>query len=127
MKPQFEIDAPEPKAVKWFRIYCGVLAFLHVLYIPAGFFISRTLPKYPEVAQSPELMQTLPSLGLTIIVMGIAFGAGFMSTMFLPRKPASYGIALTSLLIATPCCFVIAVPVLLMWLKPEVKAYYKTQ
>lgn len=106
----------------WAKIYTTVMALMNLCLIPVGgamFFID--VP--PD--DTPRWM----FLGQAVLVagMGVVFGIGNLAPWFMQRSKAKWIVYIV--LIAwscTSCCtWPFSIPLLIFWLKPEVKAYFE--
>ncbi len=61
-------------------------------------------------------------LGVMSFPLAMLFGFG----PFLPRKNWAwiYGIVLIAIGLTSPCCMPVSIPLLIFWIKPEIRAYY---
>jgi hypothetical protein len=111
-----------PKAVAWYRFYCGLAAVLNfglVLFGVAmiafsGQWASETVPKDAMIA-----------FGGGIILNCALFG---VLNVWIPkyRGNTAWGLHLVNLCFGIASCVLlpVALPVLVAWSRPEVKAYY---
>ncbi len=114
--------ATEPGVLVWARIYTTLMALMNLCLIPLGasmFFID--VP--PD--DTPRWM--LLSQAMAVIGMGVVFGLGNLAPWFMQRSKAKWIVYIV--LIAwscTSCCtWPFSIPLLIFWLKPEVKAYFE--
>jgi hypothetical protein len=65
-------------------------------------------------------------MGGVFIVFGLAFAIPFAAAPFLPRQNWVWvlGLVLICLGLTSTCCLPVCIPLLILWLKPEMKAYY---
>jgi hypothetical protein len=65
-------------------------------------------------------------MGAVMIVFGVALAAPFAAAPFLPRQSWAwvFGLVLICIGLTSACCLPVCIPLLLQWLKPEMKAYY---
>ena len=67
----------------------------------------------------PDLM------GGIYLAMGIVFTIPFLIALFLPRKPWTWIYHIVMICLGmTGCTLVFSIPLLIFWLKPDVKGYY---
>ena len=115
-------DEP-PKAVTWARLYAGAFTVMYVLCVIGGVAmlavgLSSGSRKAGEAIVQGAVMAVV---GLPLAVLsGIAtVGAGRRSKGMYTLHLVLQGLGCTSC-----CCLPLAVPVLIQWLKPEVKTWY---
>ena len=65
-------------------------------------------------------------MGVVLIILGLAFFAPYAFAPFLPRKSWAwlFGLVLICIGLTSLCCLPVCIPLLLHWLKPEMKAFY---
>lgn len=110
-----------PKAVAWYRFYCGAAASLNFGLVLAGVamiafsgqWATETVPKDAMIAFGGGLI-------LNCVLFGIL-------NVWIPkyRGPSAWGLHLVNLCFGIASCVLapIAVPVLVAWCRPEVKDY----
>lgn len=74
------------------------------------------------VSDVPELLIQ----GFVFAAMGAIFTAAFLASFFLPRRPWAwvYNLVLISVGLTSCCCIPAAIPLLIFWIKPEVKGFF---
>lgn len=110
----------KPPVVGWYKAYLGFLTFLFLLVVAVGvvFFVAPISPDDLD-GMPPELMGGI-YLG-SGIVMSIPCIVGF----FLPRSKGAWIFHLVMICIGlSGCTIFFSVPLLIFWLKPEVKDWY---
>ena len=113
--------APRPAAVTWFLVYCGVLCALYLVLVACGVLV---------LAMGPAKLDMKPVeatvTGVLLTVLGGAFLAVSAAPFFLPARPWVWIYDLVVICIGmTSACFLPAsIPLLIFWMKPEVKAYF---
>lgn len=114
-------DQPQPQVLLWFKVYCGVMAFIYFLFILFGLVFMILGPSDPEVTTAEAIF-----LGIIMSGVGLVFGAAFAVPFFAPKKKWSwiYSIILIALGMTSCCVLPFAIPLLIFWLKPEVKVLY---
>ncbi len=109
-----------PPVYKWFVAYCISMALLYgavALMSPFFFFIEGD----PEMsAEEAKIM------GVVMLLMGIVFFVPYAAAPFLPRQSWVWvlGLVLICIGLTSACCLPACVPMLIFWLKPEMKAFY---
>lgn len=118
-------DSDRPSAVVYYKAFCGFMAFVYVLVAGLGVLLLFL----PTIAPSPTGPQDSEALiaGGMYIVIGLGLTIPYTLGIFLGRRPwvHTYGIIMIGLTMTSCMCIPIALPLLLAWLKPEVKAWYK--
>ena len=114
------LNATTPPVFKWFVAYCIVMALMYLFLAVFGamsFFIE------PDKDMSVE-EATL--MGAVFIVLGLIFFIPYAAAPFLPRTSWVWvlGLVLICLGLTSICCLPACIPLLIQWLKPEMKAFY---
>lgn len=75
----------------------------------------------PEMSEAEQRI-----MGVVFLIMGLVFAAPYGAAPFLPRKSWVwvFGLVLICLGLSSLCCLPVCIPLLISWLKPEVKAFY---
>ncbi len=103
----------KPKVVIWFKIYAGFLSFIYLIPLIISPFLL--------VSNDEELVFT----GILLLILSIPFIVICALPIFLPRKPWVWIYSLIIIgLGMTGCCLPACIPILIFWIKPEVKRYY---
>ena len=103
----------KPKVVIWFKIYAGFLSFIYL--------ITLIISPFLLVSNDEELVFT----GILLLILSIPFIVICALPIFLPRKPWVWIYSLIIIgLGMTGCCLPACIPILIFWIKPEVKRYY---
>ena len=64
-------------------------------------------------------------MGGIYIAMGVLFAIPFLIAFFIPRKPWAWTYHIVMICIGmTGCTIVASIPLLIFWLKPDVKGYF---
>jgi hypothetical protein len=107
--------------VKWFRIYCWVLCVLYLLV---------ALASVPFLVVDPAKLEMSPSgarlMGAALFVMGLGFLAASILPLVLRPRPWlwTYDVVIICLGMTSACFLPACIPLLIFWMKPEVKAYF---
>ena len=122
-----ELPVAAPPVVVWFRVYCGLMAFLYLMNIAGGAVLLVMRDRIARHLQGQTV--DLAVQGALCVVIGIVFVVPFSVSFFLPRKKWVwiYDLVLICLGLANCCCIPACIPLLIFWLKPEVKAYFGMQ
>lgn len=106
-------DDPTPRAVALFRVYAGALASAYV--VSAVLLIVLAVKRADE--GSPATPLVLPLLLMAAL---------HVVALFAPRAPWGWTLASAVLVLGTASCFLpVALPLLIAWQKPLVKAAYR--
>jgi hypothetical protein len=121
-QPGFPAAAPvTPPVVMWFKVYCVAMALLYLLTIGLSAIFFLMDPEDLEMSRIEAMVMgtMLAGLGFVLLLM-------FIAGLVLPRRPWVWvydvvliGLGMTSCL-TLPFC----IPLLIFWLKPEVKVLY---
>jgi hypothetical protein len=65
-------------------------------------------------------------MGVLMLVFGLVFCVPYASVPFLPRKSWVWilGLVLICIGLTSACCLPASIPLLIFWIKPEMKAFY---
>ncbi|MBN2431361.1 MAG: hypothetical protein JXQ27_07790 [Acidobacteria bacterium] len=110
-----------PPVLTWFRVYCGLLAFVYVCSAGLGIFL---LVIRPAEFQAELFLSTL--MGVLYLVMGLVLMAAALVPFFVQPQPWVwiYDLVLIALGM-TSCCFLaFSIPLLIHWIKPETRHYF---
>ena len=112
---------PKPPVMTWFAAYCVLMALLYLFCFVMGIIFLTVQPAQRDM--SPGETQ---AMGIVLVVMGLALAIPFAAGPFLPRKSWAwvFGLVLICLGLTSVCCLPATIPLLIHWIKPEVKAYY---
>jgi len=113
--------AKQPKVVKWFRVYCGILCSIYLIMV----LYSWTLVLAPP-GKMPEAEARF--MGAFLCLTGLVLSAGFAVPFLVsPRRwwLWGYGIGLICLGMTSTCLLPVCVLLLINWIKPETKAYFR--
>ena len=115
-----------PVAVVWYRIYC----IFHAVFNLALFGISAWF-----VLRHSELENTIVS-GNVILIVGLICAplslvlAGTNIVLFRAKKlKNAWAVHMSNIVVGIASCFLapVAIPLLLAWFRPDVRAYFEQQ
>lgn len=114
------LNATTPPVFPWFVAYCIVMALLYLGLAVMGIVFLFIEPDRDMSAEEATLM------GALFIVLGLVFFAPYAAAPFLPRTSWVWvlGLVLICLGLTSACCLPACIPLLIHWLKPEMKAFY---
>ena len=109
-----------PPVYLWFVAYCIFMALLYLATIVIGMVFMFIEPDQDMSATEQRIT------GVVCIIMGLVFLVPFASAPFLPRKSWVWilGLVLICIGLTSTCCLPACIPLLVFWLKPEMKAFY---
>jgi hypothetical protein len=116
------IDQEAPSIRTWYVVYCVVMALIYLLCAAAG---AALLIFKPQIQGQDALALTIQAY--MMLVMGIVLFIPFAIAPFLPIKPWNwiFGLVLICLGMTSCCCLPATIPLLIFWIKPETKAFYR--
>ena len=114
------LNARTPPVFQWFVAYCILMALAYLGLVLVGIGSIFTEPDKDMSAEEATLM------GAVFIVLGLMFSVPYAVAPFLPRTSWVWvlGLVLICLGLSSACCLPICIPLLIHWLKPEMKAFY---
>lgn len=109
-----------PAVYVWFVAYCILMALVFLFTAILGIALMFTEPDPDMSAAEAKLLASL------FLIMGLVFFVAYASAPFLPRKSWVWtlGLVLICLGLTSTLCLPISIPLLIFWLKPEMKAFY---
>ncbi|MBK7875128.1 MAG: hypothetical protein IPJ77_05170 [Planctomycetes bacterium] len=115
------ITARAQSVLTWYRVYCGAMAAMYLLCILGGILILAV----DEETFGKDALQ-LRFTGIALAVFSAPAMAAFALGLFLPRKPWTwtYGLVLICLGLTSVCCLPACIPLLITWLKDDVKSAF---
>lgn len=115
-------DTPAPPPVLWwFRLYCLVLCVIYLLTALAGI---------PFLVLSPADLDMPPAaarlVGSGLMIMGLGLLAASAAPLLLRPRPWVwvYNLVIICLGLTSACFLPACIPLLIYWIKPEVKAHF---
>ncbi len=122
-QPVFHPDvALQDKVWTWYIVFCGVMSALYILCALAGVGLLVFAP----VAPSRERFEATIH-GVALVIVGPLFLIPFAAAPFLGKKPWTwyYGLGLLAFASTGGCClWPITIPLIIQWLKPDIKAMF---
>jgi hypothetical protein len=123
--------APPPSS---FGVTPGVWPYYvaYVVLMAVGYFLMLLLGiglfvASPLLGRSPSSGSDDPIVGgIIMTIMGLPLCAAFVAAPFLPKAPWAwtYHLVLICLGMTSACCLPVTMPLLIYWLKPDVKAFF---
>jgi hypothetical protein len=109
-----------PPVYTWFVVYCILMALVYLTLAVMGLVLGFIQPDREMSAAEAKVM------GTVFLILGLVFFVAYGSAPFLPRKSWvwTFGLVLICLGLTITCCLPACIPLLIFWLKPEMKAFY---
>lgn len=114
------LNPTPPPVHKWFVVYCVLMALGYLTLAVMGIVFGFIAPERDMSAAEAKLM------GVVFLFLGLAFCVPYAIAPFLPRKSWVwvFGLVLICIGLSSLCCLPACIPLLIHWLKPEMKAFY---
>lgn len=109
-----------PSVYKWYVVYCVFMALMYGALAVMGFVFLFVAPDPEMNAEEQRVM------GVVFLLMGLVFALPYAVAPFLPRASWVwvFGLVLICIGLSSACCLPACVPLLIFWLKPEMKEFY---
>lgn len=110
------------KVWRWYVAYCVLMALVYLAFAAVGGFLLFYQFAFMREAELTQIRMQ----GGVMLAMGALFLSVFAAAPFLPKKPWNWIVGMILICLGlTSCCFMpISIPLLIQWLKPEVKAFF---
>lgn len=110
-----------PPVLRWFKVYCAVLCAIYALVAAAGIAV---LLVDPAALDMPPLVAR--ATGGVLFAMGALLMAATAAPFFLAPQPWvwTYDLIVICLGLTSACFLPACIPLLIYWIRPEVKAYF---
>jgi hypothetical protein len=119
-------QAPAPDAILYFRIYAGLIILLCLAIAGVALFaLIEFSRRAPGATAGDDMLIWTSAYGSFAVLMSVPW----VVAVFAGRRAwvHTLGTVLIILTMVTVCyCLPIAIPLLISWLKPEVKRWYAT-
>lgn len=119
-------DSPPPSAkvpavVIWFKVYCGFLAVIYAVVSLVGLPFLLIDPQELEMEPIAARFIGVLFLGLGLVLLVLS-----LLPLFLAPRPWVwiYDLVLICLGMTSACFLFFSIPLLIFWLRPEVKQYF---
>ena len=114
------LNSTTPPAHKWFVVYCVLMALLYLATAVMGIVFLVTEPDREMSEAEARIM------GVVMIILGLVFFTPYALAPFFPRKSWAwvFGLVLICIGLTSLCCLPVCIPLLIFWLKPEMKTFY---
>lgn len=126
-RPPIQVDSRHPGArhkpqvVTWFKLYCVGMGLLYLFVLALGVLLLTVDP-----AETGEEVIVLRVQGVLCCGLGLVLAGVFFAGVAVPAKSWGwvYGIVLIAIGLTSVCCLPATVPLLIYWIKDDVKAYF---
>jgi hypothetical protein len=112
---------PAPPAVGWFKVYSAGMALIYLATLALSSIFFLLSPEDLEMSRFEAMMlgTLLGGLGFVLLVV-------YLAVFFLPRRPWVWTYDLVLIAIGFTSCLTLpfSLPLLIFWLKPEVKQHF---
>lgn len=114
------VDTPAriPEVWTWYVVYCLAMAAMYLFCVLLGVVLLVVDPSDLEMDSIEAKVQ-----GAVFLLIGMALAVPYALAPFLPKRPWTWvlGIVLIGIGLTSCCCLPASLPLLLAWLKPELK------
>ena len=117
---QAPLNQETPSVYKWFVAYCVFMALGYLTAAAMGIVFLFIEPDADMSAAEARI------LGVVCLIVGLVFFIPYAAAPFLPRQSWVwvFGLVLICIGLGSACCLPACIPLLIFWLKPEMKAFY---
>lgn len=124
LTPYPDISPSRPQVLVWFRIYCVVLCLIYLLCAGFSLVFFAADPEEMDMGKAEAII-----MGVLFLVMGVVlFVASLLPLLLRPRPWVwVYDLIIICIGMTSACFLPLCVPLLIFWIKPEVKAYFGRQ
>lgn len=122
-EPPEHASDPRPRVIFWYRAYAAVMLLVSLALLAGATFLAWAQTR-PEVAMLPGSggAQTRAIAMFLVSVTCVAF---YGTATFMPSKPWAWTFGLLVIALGVPgLTVIVCLPLLLAWLKPDVKAAF---
>lgn len=114
------LNPATPAVFTWFVVYCILMALLYLAMAAMGVAFLFMEPDQEVSAAEAKVM------GGMFIILGLVFFVPYALGPILPRKSWVwvFGLVLICIGLTSLCCLPVCIPLLIFWLKPEMKEFY---
>ncbi len=113
--PPITLEGDRPPVWGWYVAYTVLMTLMYLGCAGLGLFMASAGVKDEDVIT-----------GVLLTAMGLVFGGVYAAAPFLPKKPWAwvYHLVLIIFGLTSTCCLPVALPLMLVWLKPRTKAFF---
>lgn len=108
----------------WFRVYCGFMALVYLLCTLGGIG-AIVLSMTGQINNNDDRIMLIIQ-GIIFSVISVPLMIMFAFGLNLPRRKWGwiFGIVLIAIGLTSPCCMPASIPLLIFWMKPELRRFY---
>jgi hypothetical protein len=121
LSPYPAMPPARPAVLGWFKAYCVVLCLIYLLCVGASIILFVVDPGELEMGTAEAMV-----MGVVLLGTGLLCFVASLLPLFLKPRPWVWVYDLVVICIGmTSACFIpLCVPLLIFWIKPEVKAHF---
>jgi len=120
--PGTAVDA-RPVVIFWYRVYAAVMAIASFAALVLGSMFAYAATEQP--VYGPDAGAGVHLASIVLVLLAAALTALFVCATFVPYRPWGWSLALVAIAMGlTSAAIVVALPLLLAWLKPTTKAAF---
>lgn len=110
-----------PTVVIWFKVYAAFLAAIYLAVAAVSLVFFLTDPIKLEISKNEAVL-----IGILFLALGLLLAVASVIPIFARPRPWSwvYAVILICMGMTSACFLPVCIPLLIFWLKPDVKAYY---
>lgn len=114
------LNPATPAVYTWFVVYCILMGLLYLALAVMGIAYLFIEPDQEMSAAEAKVM------GALFIILGLVFFVPYALAPLLPRQSWVwvFGLVLICIGLSSACCLPACIPLLIFWLKPEMKEFY---
>jgi len=125
---ELNAQASKPSVITWYKAYCILMAISYLIFSAYLFFLIQ-YPKDPifeQMGLDTNIILRMEESWGSILGGTISLTLFFGAALFLPKKSWIwiYGIVAIIIGICNCCCLPLAIPLLIFWLRSDVKLYF---
>lgn len=112
---------PRPSAIGWFKLYSGALCATYLALSAFSLVLLFGNPKEMDLSPEGALL-----MGLMFLAVGLPLFAACLVPLLAPPRPWvwTYDLVIICLGMTSACCLPVCIPLLIHWIKPEVKRHF---
>jgi hypothetical protein len=121
MEENVNVSPVRPGVITWFSVYCWILCIMYFVVMAVAIIMLVGDPAKFGVPAAQACFQGV----FLLLVGGIFFAAGLLPLLLRPRPWLWVYDLIVICLGLTSCCFwPICIPLIIFWIRPEVKQYF---
>ena len=119
--PALEAFPPCPQVIWWFKVYCAVLCLIYLALAGGSSIFFLADPADLEMPQSTAYL-----VGAVLLVAGLSFFAAYLLPFVIRPRPWlwTYDLVLICGGMTSAFFLPVCIPLLIFWIKPEVKEFF---